>query len=241
MKREEVVSYFDAAGHRLVYLLVVVGILYIAGLTVLTLRKALARAAKIGYAKNRMNKVIGIAVSHSLVPAVAVLIGFFTLAPLLGIPLSWWRLSIIGNTAYEIMAADLAVKVAGAPGVSGATINEFVLIIYIMAIGIMGSLLLASVLSKRILQGTLRTNTRDRRWSALSGNFYVTTIIVVFAVPLLLSSRAALFTFAAGVAATGGLNLISRKCKCGWLSDFSFALGMLAAMSSSVFWTHFAN
>jgi hypothetical protein len=188
-----------------------------------------------------MNKVIGIAVSHSLVPAVAVLIGFFTLAPLLGIPLSWWRLSIIGNTAYEIMAADLAVRVAGAPGVSGATVKEFVLIIYIMAIGIMGSLVLASVLSKRILQGALQTNTRDRRWSALSGNTYVTTIVIVFAVPLLLSSLTALCTFVTGVAATGGLNLIARRYKCEWLSDFSFALGMLAAMSSSVFWTHLAD
>jgi hypothetical protein len=34
--------------------------------------------------------------------------------PLLGIPLSWWRLFTVGNTAYEILAANIALGIIGA-------------------------------------------------------------------------------------------------------------------------------
>ncbi|MDR1960957.1 MAG: DUF5058 family protein [Gracilibacteraceae bacterium] len=231
-------SYFDSAGHWFVYLLVILGIIYIAGLTAVTLRRAWARALKIGYTGKMLRRVVKIAVTHSLLPAVAVLIGLFALAPILGIPLSWWRLSIIGNTVYEIMAADLAGNVAGTAKLAGAGARELTLTLYVMTIGIMGGLLLAPVLAERVQKGALKIKDGDRRWRALGSGSYITAILIAFAVPLLFSSLTALLTLLTAAAAAGGLNLLSRRHRAAWLAEFSFAIGMLAGMITSVFWTH---
>ncbi|MDR1531474.1 MAG: DUF5058 family protein [Clostridiales bacterium] len=226
-----------AAGHGLTYAAVIVGIFYIVGLAVAFMRKSWKRALKIGFTRERLIKLVKITAYYSLVPAIAILAGFFTLAPILGIPLAWWRLSIIGNTAYEIIAANMALVAAGINDISKATAREFILIIYVMSIGIMGGMVISPVLSKRIQKGAFVERKRDRVWGALSGSVYMKTIYLVFAIPMLLGSHVLRMTLLTSAAAMAALNFAIKRTGAAWLKNFSLTISMLVAMTSSVLWT----
>jgi hypothetical protein len=229
-------SYMDIAGNRLVYGAVIIGILYILGLIALILRKSWMRALEIGYGNERLWRVVKISASYAFVPAVAVLVGFFTLVPMLGIPLSWWRLSVVGNTSYEIMAANMAMNTAGVTDVFNATPREFILIMYVMAIGIMGGMVMSTILSERIQKGTFKLRTIDRRWSALGVSTYMITILTVFIVPIFLGFSVALLTLLTSAMIMVVLKLLIRRFEVVWLNEFSLTISMLTAMISSVLW-----
>ncbi|MDR2421192.1 MAG: DUF5058 family protein [Oscillospiraceae bacterium] len=230
-------GYFEAAGHAAVYAAALVGILYIAALGALFFRRAYLRAAELGHTKEWVMKAFKTAAAYSLIPAVTVLIGLFTIAPLLGVPLSWWRLSVVGNTAYEIMAADTALGARGAGGAAETGAAGFVLVMFVMAIGIIGGLILAPLLSKRVQKGILKISVKDRRWSAYSAGTYMGTIIVALVVPLLFGVSAALLTLVTAALVTAAMNAAAKRTGAARLAEFSFVAGMLAAMASSVLWT----
>jgi hypothetical protein len=230
-------NYIDASGHWTTYIASAVGIIYIAALTVVILRKSWRRALKLGFTRQQLMKIVKISIPHTLVPAVAVLVGFFTLAPVLGIPLSWLRLSVIGNTTYEIMAANTALTSAGITDAEFATGREFILIMYVMALGIMGGLVMAPLLSRRIHRGIFKTRVSDRRWSALSVSTYMMTIAVSFSVPIFFRFSVSLMTLLTGAATALALSALKRKFSIAWLDDMAYTIGVIIAMLSSILWT----
>jgi hypothetical protein len=229
-------SYFDLAGHGLTYAAVIVGIVYVTGLAVLTMRRAWRRALKIGYTGKQLRKVVRISISYTLVPSIAVLAGLFALAPILGIPLSWWRLSVVGNTAYEITAANMALRTAGVTEAASADGSAFILIMYVMAIGIMGGMVIAPLIAKSIQKGALKLRAADRRWSALGGSVYIASIIMVFIIPFLFSISVALMTLLTSGAVMTALRRAIKKYHLAWLEDFALAASMLIAAATSLLW-----
>jgi hypothetical protein len=218
---------------------VIAGILFILGFTAVVLSRALRHARKLGYTKEQLRKIIQISISCTLVPAITVLVGFLLLAPMLGIPLSWWRLSVIGNTAYEIMAANMALSTTGAAASQhAATSNDFVLVMYVMAIGIMGGMVLAPLLAKRIHRGTLKIREKDWRWSALSGSTYIATVLIVFTVPLFFGFSTALLTLLTSAALMLLFRWLVRRFRITWLHGFTFTISTFAAIVLSVLWDH---
>jgi hypothetical protein len=230
-------TYLDAAQHWLTYAIVVAGICYIVFLTVFHMRKSWKRALEIGYTKKQLRKVVKSSASYTLIPAIAILVGFFNLAPTLGIPLSWWRLSVIGNTVYEIMAADIALNASGVANVAEASAKEFVLVMSVMAIGIMGSMVISVLIAKKIQSGVFKIRQRDPRWSALGNSTFITTVLIVLTIPYFFRVSVALLTLVTGAAVSLALRPVIRKTGLAWLNDFSLAISMLTAMASSVMWT----
>jgi hypothetical protein len=231
-------SYLELSGHWVTYAAVLAGIAYIVALTAVFLRKAWRRALEIGYSRQQLLRIVKVSVTHAAVPAVAVLVGFLALAPMLGIPLSWWRLSIVGNTTYEIMAAQAALNSIGV--VSGAEDSSgrgFVLVVYVIAVGIMGAMVMSLFLSRKVHKGVFKSRLTDRRWSALNVNAYMMTIAIVFVVPILFKFTAALLTLLSGAALSFAMKFAVKKLRIRWLDEFSFTIAMLAAMASSVFWS----
>jgi hypothetical protein len=229
-------KYLDIAGHRLIYGAVIIGVLYIFGLTILIIRKSWMRALETGHSKEQLWRIVKMSASYAFIPAIAVLVGFFTLAPMLGIPLSWWRLSVIGNTSYEIMAANMAMNTAGITDVSNATAREFILVMYVMAVGIMGGMVISVILSEKIQKGAFKLRIVDRRWSALGVSTYMVTMLIVFIVPIFLGFSVALLTLLTSGIIMVILKLFIRKLNIIWLNEFSLTVSMLMAMMSSVLW-----
>ncbi|MDR0347578.1 MAG: DUF5058 family protein [Coriobacteriales bacterium] len=232
-------SYNAAAEHPLTYAAVGVSILFILGFVLVVLIRAIRQARSLGYTKTQLWRITQISVSCALIPAITVLIGFLLLAPILGIPLSWWRLSIVGNTAYEIMAANIALNTTGVATTGAAqpaTSSDFILVMYVMAVGIMGGMILAPLLARRVHRGILKIRQKDPRWGALGGSTYLATILIVFSVPLLLKPSIALLTLLTAAALMFLLRWLTERFRLPQLSGFAFTISTFLAIVLSALW-----
>ena len=109
----------------LLYALVGAGIVYILIFCVITLRKAYRHGLEIGLTKDKLKTAITSSAIYSIVPSISIVIGLFSLAAVLGVPWSWFRLSVVGSVTYELMAADIDVykRQANEPAFESPIIN----------------------------------------------------------------------------------------------------------------------
>jgi len=229
-------GFYDVANHWLIYTMVICGILYVLGFAAVSVRRSWKRALELGYTREKLMNVVKASLSFTVVPASAIVIGFFSLAAMLGIPWPWWRLSVIGAVAYELMAADMALSSANVQ-LASATGSEFILIMFVMTICILGGLVTSLFISKSIQSGTLKRTEKDARWGALGNSVFMLTILVVFAIPVIFSLGVSLMTFITSALVTVLLSVIMKKTGAVWLGNFILAISILVAMASSVLWT----
>ncbi len=100
--------------------------------------KAYQQSKKLNMPKQMVKKVVISSISFSILPSIGIFIGVITMSGLLGLPLPWIRLSVLGALHYELMAVDVA-----SHGVTAATmtVQNFVTIAFVMTISIIwGSL-----------------------------------------------------------------------------------------------------
>ena len=229
-------GFYDISGHWLIYTMVILGILYVLGFAVVSIRKSWKRALEIGFTREKLMNVVKSTLSFTIVPSIAIVIGFFSLAALLGIPWPWWRLSVIGAVAYELMAADMALRAANVQ-LASATGTEFVLVMFVMTIGILSGLIASLFIAKRIQTGTLKRSVEDPRWGALGNSLFMLTIVLVFVVPMILNMDVSVLTFITSAAIAFLLSIVVRKTGAIWLGNFILALSIIGAMASAVLWT----
>ncbi len=223
--------------NKVLYLLVILGICYVLGVAILFLKKSWDRAKNLGFTKTELSNVIKASVSFSVVPSIAIVVGFFGLVTMLGVPWPWFRLSVIGSVAYEIMAADMSLKATGHE-LASATSMDFMLIMYVMSLCILGGLIVSILFSKKIQMGTMAMKQKDSRWGALGNSTFMLTIIIVFLVPMLMGGGVNLLTFITSLGIALILSMLVKKFELIWLNNFILALSLLGAMISSVFWTN---
>jgi hypothetical protein len=235
-------SFFDVANHWLIYLLVIIGIAYVACFAIISMRKSWKRALVKGYSHEKLMNIVKLTVSAAIVPSISIVIGLFSLVALLGIPWPWWRLSVVGSLVYETMAADSAIKAAGLDlaHLTEATARDFVLVMYVMSIGIMGGMFVSPFITKPIHLGSMKMKAGDKRWAALGGTTFFLVIMAVFVVPIFLNWRPAGFiqmlTFLTSVVLTIGMGKIATG-KLSFLKSFILAISLIVAMASSLLWT----
>ena len=145
------------------YAVTAVVIAFIVGQSVYFLARAWKRAKAIGVSTAVLRKTVISSAIYTIAPAVSILLGVIALSRSLGLPMPWLRLSVIGAITYETAAAASA---ANALNLSlGSLIldpSAFVTIIWVMTLGIMLSLVLVVLLTRRIENGNYQ-NPQQRR------------------------------------------------------------------------------
>ena len=234
-------NFFDVANHQLIYVLVIVGVVFVASFAVISMRKSWKRAVAKGYSRERLMSIVKMSVSATIVPSISIVIGLFSLVALIGIPWPWWRLSVVGSLTYETMAADQAIKAAGIEmsRLAEAGAKDFVLVMYVMTIGIMGGMFVSPFITKPIHLGSMKMKQGDKRWAALGGSIFFLVILSVFVVPIFLNWRTSGFvqmlTFVVSAAITILLNRVTTG-RLAFLRSFVLAVSLILAMASSVLW-----
>ncbi|HAQ56650.1 MAG TPA: hypothetical protein DCR44_04545 [Acholeplasmatales bacterium] len=97
-------------------------------------RNAYVQSKKLGMSKELVKKAVVSSVSFSVLPSVGIFIGVITMSGMLGIPLPWIRLSVVGALHYELLAASVA-----AEGITLAamTTENLVTIAFVMTLSIL--------------------------------------------------------------------------------------------------------
>jgi hypothetical protein len=234
-------SFFDVANHWLVYLLVIIGVVFVAGFSIISMQKSWKRAIAKGWGREKLMSLVKMTVSTTIVPSISIVVGVFSLVPLLGVPWPWWRLSVVGSLPYETMAADMTLKTVGLDltRLAEATAQDFVLVMFVMSIGIMGGMFVSPFITKSIHLGSMKMKVGDKRWAALGGSVFFMVILSVFVVPIFLNFTMTgivqILTFITSAAITVALDRLAVG-KWSFLKSFILATSLILAMASSVLW-----
>ncbi|MDR1352887.1 MAG: DUF5058 family protein, partial [Treponema sp.] len=72
-------SFFDVANHWLIYLLVIIGIIFVAGFSLVSMRKSWKRAVVKGWSHEKLMNLVKMTVSTTIMPSISIVIGVFAL------------------------------------------------------------------------------------------------------------------------------------------------------------------
>lgn len=221
--------------------LIVIGLVYILGFSLVYLKKAYTRCREMGISKEDLAKVIKSSLVFSIVPSLSIVVGLFALVSVLGVLWSWWRLSVIGSLSYETLISSSVASALGfstsAEMLESATGTQFGVVMILMSIGMLSGFLILIPFGKKLSMSVNKTEHASTWKHVLSGTFMLCLFSVY--VPVLLfgdTIQAAVMLTGLAVALLIGF-LASKNPKLRWLSEFVMAFSMIAGMISSLFWT----
>lgn len=221
--------------------LIVIGLVYILGFSLVYLKKAYTRCREMGISKEDLTKVIKSSLVFSIVPSLSIVVGLFALVSVLGVLWSWWRLSVIGSLSYETLISSSVASAldfsTSAEMLENATGTQFGVVMILMSIGMLSGFLILIPFGKKLSMSVNKTENASTWKYVLSGTFMLCLFAVY--VPALLfgdTIQAAVMLTGLAVALLIGF-LASKNPKLRWLSEFVMAFSMIAGMISSIFWT----
>ena len=168
--------------HPVLFLLAGILVAAVLGQSVFFLVKAIRRSKAIGMDQTKIKKTIRTAAIFTIAPAVAIVISVIALSKSLGLPLPWLRLSVVGSLSYETIAAENAVSAMGLTlgKITDLTAQQYVNILLVMTISIMVGIWLVPVLAKRLQNGMISLENRDKKWADTLSNAMFIGMISAF-------------------------------------------------------------
>ena len=232
--------------HPILFVIAGVIILAVLAQSVFFLVKALRRSREIGMDQKKLKKTMLTAGIFTIAPAVAIVISVITLANDLGIPLPWLRLSVVGSLSYETIAATNAESAMGLVfgQVSSLTASQYVTIAWVMTISIMLGIWLVPLIGKKLQNGMISMENRDKKWGDIFSSAMFIGMISAFLgsvfcdfgtvfkgdlsglIPVLVMIVSALVMAACG--------LIMKKTGWKWIQDYALPLSLILGMASAI-------
>ena len=225
---------------NVMYLSVICGLLFIFGLCFVFLKKSWDQALVLGYSQDSLKKVVKSSIVYSIVPSLSIVIALFSLSSVLGIPWSWFRLSVVGSLGYELMAAEMSVTGAGYSSlgefISSGDISVIGTIMFVMSISIIGGNVFNTIFGKKVQGSMIKYQQKNAEWGTLAMSYFTLSMATVF-LPLQLTKSPVHFaTLLTSTFITFFHMLIIKKYNIKWLSEFVLANTLILGMISSVFW-----
>lgn len=249
--------------HPIIFVLVGVIIAAVLGQSVYFLIKAYRRAKAIGMDMSKIKKTIISASIFTIAPAVSIVITVLALSKSLGVALPWLRLSVVGSLSYETIAAENAATGMGtslaALSQTGMTGSQFVTIAIVMTVSIMVGIWLVPVIGKKMSNGLISFENRDKKWmdilqasmfigmiSAFVGYVFcdidrlwqsTPDVVEVDGVATVMSSTSGLIPVCVmAVSAVGMLvcGLLMKKLNWKWLNDYALPICMILGMAAAI-------
>ena len=226
----------------LLYALVGGGIAIVLVIALIFFIRGRKRALELGISKSEFNSAMRGCVVLSIVPSIAVIIGLFSLAPLLGAPWPWFRLSVVGSLQYELMAADLATTGAGYESLSAFSAADdpsaLGTIMFVMSISIMAGMVCNIFLTKRICMTANSLTAKGGAWGALAISCFTMAMMCTFGAVQLVSGLIPVLVFIVSAVITIGLSYVAVKKNIRWLNDYIMSIALIIGMASAVLFTN---
>ncbi len=155
----------DFKNSGIMYALAALVVLFVTAQSLFFMTKAWKRGKALGIETAKMKQTVISSALFSIAPAISILATVLALASALGYVLPWIRLSVIGNLAYETVAAEAALEALGTSmSNTDLTATEFSTVAWAMTVGSCFPLVLLPILCKRIhkaMRKVLGTGTDD--------------------------------------------------------------------------------
>ena len=229
----------DIITSPLLLILVIVGLLYIVGFSLVYLKKAYKRCLELGISKEEIQNVMKSSVFFSIVPSLSIVVGLFALISILGTVWSWWRLSVIGSLSYESLISSSVASALGfatnAEMMDLATGRDFGVVMILMSIGMLSGFTILLPLGKKLCMSVNKTEGTSNWKYVLSGTFML-CLFAVYIPVLLIGDTVQAAVRLTGLVIAVALGALASRPKLKWLNNFIMAFSMIGGMISSIFW-----
>lgn len=138
------------AHHPIMYLACAVGIILVVLQATVILRKTIRCAREKGMDDKKIKKGITTSAVSSIGPALGIVGSILALIVSLGAPVTALRMSVIGGTNYETMAANFGAKAMGAELATQMDPVVFANALWVPALGVMGWLIVMFLFGHRM-------------------------------------------------------------------------------------------
>lgn len=211
--------------------------------------RAWKEGKRLGMPSKQLRKVVISSVTFTLLPSVAILVGVLSLAPSLGNPLPWTRLSVVGSLQYEAPAANnIAKSLLGTElPTDKMTDPVFASIAFGMTMGVISTSVFIFFFYKSYQKKITKTATKDTKFTDVifcSGFMGMVAAYVGDAVSKLRvitlngAERPANILYIIAMLVSAGLmallTVLIKKKKLDWLENYAFAISMLGGMIASI-------
>ena len=232
--------FMEVANSGLMYGIAIAIIAFVLLQSVIFLVKAWKEAKRIGMDQKMLRQAAASSAIFSVVPSLPIIISLFAMMPILGIPLPWIRLSVIGSASYELVAAESAAKGLGyatlaepATGDAGA----FSAIAIVMTVGIIWGLIFSTFYQKK-LQTTMSTiRDKDTTWAVIMVDCLFVGLAAAFGGQMIATGGVTLLTLVTSMAFMAGLTALSKLPGLKWMESFAMSLAMVGAMGMAILYT----
>ncbi len=232
-------SYNEVAGSSILYISVIVGLLIIAAISVIYLIKCYKHAVECGIEKETISKIVKSSAVFAVIPSIAIVAGLLSLSTVIGIPYSWFRLSVVGSVVYELLAANMAITELGIADVAVASGIVFAMVMWVMCLPISVGNIFNIFLAKKIHMGSMKlTNSGDKKWSAVSSSIFMNALLLVMMIPRIFGGSVSFATFLTSAVLGLGTITIAKKKRIRWLGEFALAISLIGGMAASVLFTN---
>lgn len=226
--------------HPVLYIFAITAVIMVSIQSIVFLIKAWRRAKELNISEEKLKKITKSTIIFTIAPAVAVGIGLFTLVPLLGIPLPWLRLSVVGALTYELPAAEAAAKAMNIEVSSGMTAQQFTTIAWTMTVGIITGLFLIPMFCKKEVTGLSKAGMKDKRWSEHFSNALFYGLIATFVgqglsgVTVSSQGRVKALVLLISTLIMCLCGFLRGKFKWNWINDYALPICMVLAMAAAI-------
>lgn len=237
-------NFFDVANGNLLFILVGAGIVFIILQSIFFLWVALKRASEIGISKRVIANVMKSSAIFTIAPSIAVALGLAALAPSLGIPWPWFRLSVIGSVSYELMAAKMASSALGFATITEASQNgpmPLGAIMLAMTSGLAGAIVMDLIFIKKVDSIASKLKAKNGEFGIVGISVLFFAVLAVFIAPIFGLGWVPTATFLTSVLLTLAQGILARKPHFKWLKNFVLTFSLIIAMVSSILWTFLLN
>lgn len=234
-------DYLSIANSPVMYIGVIVLLAIVFWQAAVYIKRSIARARELNIPKEKLKKAAKVACLTSIVPSIAIIVAFITLAPVLGIPVAWGRLSIIGSLSYELMAANIGATSSGvALGGEGYDATVFLTSVITMTVGsfaMLGMTIFGFKPYKDKLNKSLSKNGAKEAnpWSKILMAALIVSLYCRFiAEPVATGGLALITMLISAVLMILFTFIIKKNPRLKWLNDFTLSISMILSMVAAV-------
>lgn len=224
-------SLLELANSGIMWVFAIVVVLIVLVQSALFIRLSFKEAQAIGYSKDNLKKSFKLGAITGVGPALAGVVAMISMMTILGSPITWMRLSVIGAVPTEMGVASLTSMSLGLTlGGEGFDIKALSLVFMMMAITGSGWLIATIVLTPSMGKMRNKMGKKDTGWLAA-----LTLAITVGLFSNLAAQQMASGGIGTLVAAAGGFgvmylthNVLGKKSK--GLRSYALAIAMVAGI-----------
>lgn len=236
-------NYLDLANSPILFFLCAAVVLLVVIQAGLFIRKALKRGRELGMEETVLKKAMTNSVMLSLVPSLPIIVMMLALSVPLGKYFPWLRLSIVGSAIYEGTAANVAAQSQGLSDISDSGLNPsiFVIIMFVMTIGIIWGIVFNILFMKHLDQFSKKAKQSGSKFVAYFSASLFVAMLITLSMPYVgnVVNPSSIIAYVSAGLTTLICQYLAKRYQKGLLSDFSLPIALIMGMLAVIVYANF--